>query len=168
VTTFQLDENSNSKLTAAACHAGGLAEIALFPEEWRGRGVKDPEMLARFLPGANPLITGDASIVHDHPGSIPEHHAGLLIVAPPTDRIRTTTRQFIKETLDSLKRLVRGWEAVSFRNSILLLSDNFWVQLLEVQDGRPVTVGRYNLANETWREALRAELAVRSSRPSPI
>jgi hypothetical protein len=164
VITFQFDENASSYKTAAACDAGGLAKVALFPDEWRGKRIKDRQVLARFLPGANPFVTGDASMIHEHPEYIPELHAGLLVVSPPTDRVRTTTRQFIKETIDALKKRFPGWDRASFRNSILVLRDDERVQLWEVRSGKPELLEEFHVAKPEICKRLQSILAERASR----
>lgn len=150
MTTFQLDQCFDCKRFARECAAEGLCHTLRIPASLRN--TADPEMLSAVMTNANPLVTFDRELPHEHTPFIPESHPRILIVsnypAPQTMTVRIAQR-----VLNRFKTAVPSWHEAVWRNSIVELT-SVGVEVWHVADEKLVHDGFHSFDTPDWPTSL--------------
>jgi hypothetical protein len=118
---FQVDENFRDKHFAAACNSEGLASVAPFPPELRGKA--DDDVLDAFLARERPIVTNDINIAAHHPQAVPQRHPGIIIVCYSPGNPRTSTMKGLQKIIFAFKKAFSAWHSTSYANSIIQLTE---------------------------------------------
>jgi hypothetical protein len=124
VINFQLDECISAGKLLSHCRRQNACVPFPFPKILKGKSVKDPEVLGKYMPLDRVLVTVDLSIVEKHGGHIPEANPGLIMLGPSPDSPYTTTVRLTMKMLAKLKAAFPDWHNVSWRNSIVRLTES--------------------------------------------
>jgi hypothetical protein len=116
MTSFQLDQCLDSKRFVRDCAAEGQCRLLRLPADLRN--AEDPELLELLLAAENPLLTFDRALPHDHTGSIPRTHPGILIVSNYPEP-QTMTVKIAQRILARFKKTFVKWHEVDWSNSIM-------------------------------------------------
>lgn len=159
--TFQLDQCLDSKRFARDCAAEGLCRTQRLPPLLRG--AKDPELLLALMAGANPLVTFDRALAHDHASSIPGEHPGIIVISnfPAHQTIRIAQR-----VLSRFKTIFSDWHQVPWANSVVELT-TIGVEVWQVTRGRLVRNVYLPFDSVDWQMRLSSVFQRNSQRPSP-
>ena len=120
---FQFDECLNSKRLEAACAAGAKCIPHRFPKRFKGKSVKDPEVLEHFFSQGKVIVTNDGAMLNDHVDSIPEKHPGLIVVKFSEECHDELTDDASANILHTFKSVVPEWPELHWDNSVLLLTE---------------------------------------------
>ena len=101
------------------CAAEGMCRALRLPAELRD--AEDPELLRALMAADNPLLTFDRALPHDHTGSIPDAHPGILIVSNYPDP-QTMTVKIAQRILSRFKNSFVKWHEVDWNNSVVELT----------------------------------------------
>jgi hypothetical protein len=160
---FQFDECSSSSELIRECKKEGLCSPRKYPN--KHRSLKDPEMLDIYMKRNGVLITFDLSIVEDNDGFIPLENPGIILIGQSANSMRTMTITSARKIMKSFKRLFPEWCKLSWRNSIVAITD------ATISAGCVTNSGFYvefstelNDTDEGWKESLRDFLTQNSSR----
>lgn len=123
MTTFQLDENSNSKRLWKSCHAEGKCNIRRFPNGLRG--LKDPEVLTELFPHGIPLVTFDRALPYQHGSFIPDEHPGIIVICTDEDSLETMTVALAMRILRTFKSKCEQWDKLTWTNSICEIANRY-------------------------------------------
>jgi hypothetical protein len=121
--TFQLDECLNDPEFAQECEDDSNAKnipgvaVRLFPR--RLRGEDDDVVLRESLQLDGAILTKDRRIARDWIAAIPNQHPGIIIIANAPGNAATITVSIVKKILSNFKKAFPQWHALSFRNSVL-------------------------------------------------
>jgi hypothetical protein len=153
--TVQLDECCNSRRLVEMCKVEGKADVRRFPRASRGIGLKDPEVLKRFMPLDIPLLTTDHSLPEEHTADIPLSHPGIVIVRSSKPWSQRT--QDILDVLEIFKAAVPQWNSLSLRNSIVELWHDH-VDVYRAERGRLTKSVQMDFASGTLVDKLLSQL----------
>jgi hypothetical protein len=159
--TFQLDENSGRKFMQE-CMNAGCSTVVPFPQDWKGKGIKDDEVLKRFMPLENPLVTDDRSIVEDNPGCIPQEFAGIIIIhnAP---KVSTMTLADRMKVVAKFKMACPQWNAFPWKNSVVEI--NFKeVFIWHLENDAKVQDLHIGISDKNWCNSVKATLETNANR----
>ena len=134
---FQADECMNSKRFEAACNSegrGGLYRLYRFPKSFKGRSIKDPEILRHFFDRGTPIITNDEEMLSEHANAIPEEHPGLIVVAFSPDCQEIISDRVSMEMLARFKSLFPAWATIPCSNSVVVITER-WVEIMHKEGG---------------------------------
>ena len=143
MTTFQLDENANSRKFADECVRQGLCGVRRFPSSLRG--TKDADLLPQLMSASYPLLTFDRQIAQNNSEQIPERNPGILIVTDPGS-VHTLTVETARNILLNFKTVFTEWHKVSWRNSIVAISPSS-VEVSRLAAGQLTTTLMLQLAD---------------------
>lgn len=82
------------------------------------RDAEDPELLQSLMAAANPLLTFDRALPHDHTVSIPSTHPGILIVSNYPEP-QTMTVKIAQRIMRRFKNSFVRWHDVDWSNSVV-------------------------------------------------
>lgn len=160
----QLDENINARKLANACNSEGRSQVRRFPPEWRGQGIKDPDVLERFLADDALLLTTDENIALDHDYIIPDRHPGIIIVQQADAAVRTMTWRISQAIIADLKSVLIDWDSVVWNNSVVTLRPTY-VEVRHAEAGRLKVDDLLQRNIAGWEDALRNVLLTNSTAP---
>jgi hypothetical protein len=156
VTTFQFDECISSKALIRDCRRSGLCTPRRYPKG--NMGLKDPEMLAKYMPGDAPLFTQDLALLSDHATHIPPRNSGIIMIGHSPATPRTVTEVSIRRILKQFKQRFGEWHSISWRNSIVVITEATVSAGHMSASGPSVNfIGRID--DNTWKDRLKEVLA---------
>ena len=122
MTSIQFDECISDNKLVNDCCAEGLVKAQRFPKHLAGTGVKDPEVLKRFMAGVNPFLTSDKNLPKKHSEHIPDVNPGIIVIK--NDGPFSITSTIIRSILVNFKNIFTEWHIASFNNSIIEISES--------------------------------------------
>jgi len=121
------------------------------------KSKKDPEVLTEILPSGHTLLTTDRTIHFEHSNFIPDHHAGILIIANTTSPQTITVSQIMRR-LGKLKSMFPTWHTVSIQNSIVEVCET-GVQVWRVIAGYTQKIKFFEFDQKNWQNDLTSLLS---------
>ena len=121
---FQLDECASSRKLLSSCKKQKLCVPFAYPRRFKGKAIKDPQVLARVMANGRALVTTDLAIVDRHCECIPINNPGLIMLGPSPGSPHTTTEKLMMKMLSNFKTYFPDWHDVSWRNSIVRITES--------------------------------------------
>ena len=136
--TFQFDKCLNSRRVVKACNDEGL--VCARRLDWHLNDAEDPELLAAYMSGQNPLITTDRALPGEHSECIPDRNPGIIVVAfsrsidKSRETLKTMTADAAAKILHKFKQAFPDWHKVSVCDCIIEITDKD-IEVLCVENG---------------------------------
>jgi hypothetical protein len=162
VISFQLDECASSKKLLRSCRKQGLCNVHAFPRKYKGRSIKDPELLAKFVPDSRVLVTADLAIVNQHCDCISPSNCGLVLLGPSPGSPLRTTEKLMMKMLAHFKAGFAAWSGVPWQNSIVRLTESS-VEVGHISNGGYVADFYSDFSTSGWADEVRRILVINSS-----
>lgn len=151
---FQLDQCLDSKRFVRNCTAEGRCQLFRLPPPLRG--AEDPQLLAGVMAVANPLVTFDRSLAHEHTAHIPQNNPGIIVISNyPAPQ--TLTVSIAQKVLAKFKSAFQDWHQVSWRNSVVEIT-SLGVEVWHVASGKLVRDAYFAFDTADWQGGLRTAL----------
>jgi hypothetical protein len=145
----------DSRRFVDACNEQGLVCVWRYPQSLKSK--KDPEVLTEILPSGRALLTTDRTIHFEHSDSIPDYHAGILIIANTTSPQTITVDQIMRR-LGKLKSMFPAWHTISIQNSIVEVCET-GVQVWRVITGCTQKINFFEFVQKNWQNDLTSLLS---------
>jgi len=165
---YQLDECINSKKLETACRDEGKCMPHRFPKAHKGKGVKDPQVLAMFFSQGKVIVTNDKAMLREHVENIPELHPGLILIKFSDECKYEIDDQESAKILRHVKSKIPNWSSLACENSIAVATEK-GLEILHKKDNKLLRNEGADYSDANFADKIEAALKENSKRkPLPF